>query len=76
MYYLATIGFSTDQVDREGNARVKKFKYGFQADSVEEVSTLVAEYCKGDTRDHELLGVVKMGVECIIDPKNNPEIYK
>ena len=27
MHYLVTIGYETEQMDREGNPRIKKFKY-------------------------------------------------
>ena len=32
MYYLVTIGYETEQMDREGNPRVKKVKYVLQAE--------------------------------------------
>ena len=76
MYYLVTIGYETEQMDREGNPRVKKVKYVLQAESVEEATIVAAKYREGDIRGSESLSVVKMQIECVIDEKNTPEYYK
>jgi hypothetical protein len=76
MYYLVTIGYETEQTDRNGNPRLQKVKYVFQAESVEEASILASKYASGDTRSSECIAIVQMPIECIIDPKNTPEYYK
>lgn len=76
MYYLITIGYETEQMDREGNPRIKKVKYVLQANSVEEATIVAAKYRAGDIRGSESLSVAKMPIECIIDEKNTPEYYK
>ena len=76
MYYLVTIGYETEQMDREGNPRIKKVKYVLQAESVEEATIVAAKYRAGDIRGSESLSVVKMPIECVIDEKNTPEYYK
>lgn len=76
MYYLVTIGYETEQMDREGNPRIKKVKYVLQAESVEEATIVAANYRSGDIRGSESLSVVKMPIECVIDEKNTPEYYK
>jgi hypothetical protein len=76
MYYLVTIGYETEQMDREGNPRIKKVKYVLQAESVEEATIVAAKYREGDIRGSESLSVVKMPIECVIDEKNTPEYYK
>jgi len=76
MYYLVTIGYETEQMDKEGNPRVKKVKYVLQAESVEEATIVAAKYREGDIRGSESLSVVKMQIECVIDEKNTPEYYK
>ena len=76
MHYLVTIGYETEQMDREGNPRVKKFKYIIEAESVEEVTLVASKYRAGDVRSSESLSVAKMAIECIIDTKNTPEYYK
>ncbi len=76
MYYLVTIGYETEQMDREGNPRIKKVKYVLQAESVEEATLVAANYRAGDIRGSESLSVVKMPIECVIDEKNTPEYYK
>jgi hypothetical protein len=76
MYYQVTIGYETEQMDREGNPRVKKVKYVIQAESVEEATIVAAKYREGDVRGSESLSVAKFPIECIIDQKNTPEYYK
>jgi hypothetical protein len=76
MYYLVTIGYETEQMDREGNPRIKKVKYVLQAESVEEATIVAGKYRAGDIRGRESLSVVKMPIECVIDEKNTPEYYK
>jgi len=76
MHYLVTIGYETEQMDREGNPRVKKVKYVIQAESVEEATIVAARYREGDIRGSESLSVAKFPIECVIDEKNTPEYYK
>ncbi len=76
MYYQVTIGYETEQTDRNGNPRLQKVKYIFQAESVEEASILASKYASGDTRGSECIAIVQMPIECVIDPKNTPEYYK
>ena len=76
MNYLVTIGYETEQMDREGNPRVKKVKYVIQAESVEEATIVAAKYREGDVRGSESLSVAKFPIECVIDEKNTPEYYK
>lgn len=76
MHYLVTIGYESDQVDREGNPRIRKEKYIVEAESVEEVVVIAAKYREGDARSSESIAISKMAIECVIDHKNNPEYYK
>lgn len=76
MHYLVTIGYETEQQDRNGNNRLQKIKYIFEGESVEEVTIVAAKYGSGDMRNFEILSIVKMPIERIIDKKNTPEYYK
>ena len=76
MHYLVTIGYESEQLDREGNPRVKKYKYIIEAESVEEATIVASKYRAGDTRSSESISVGKMAIECVIDSKNTPEYYK
>ena len=71
MYYLVTVGYETERVDRQGNAVLQKV----QAESVEEVSSIVGKFNKDSLVGFEILSVVKLMVDCVIDKKNNPELY-
>jgi len=75
MYYLVTIGYETENLDRDGNPRLQKTKYIFEAESVEEVTILAAKYLKEDSRASEILSIAQMPIECIIDHANTPKYY-
>ena len=76
MYYLVTIGYETEQLDRNGDARLQKVKYVVEAESVEESTIIVAKYREGDSRSSEILSIIQLPVECVISPKTTPEFYK
>ena len=76
MHYLVTIGYETEQMDRNGNPRLQKLKYIVEAETVEEATIVAAKYRAGDVRSSESISVAKMAIECIIDSKNTPEYYK
>jgi len=76
MYYQVTIGYETEQMDRNGNARLQKLKYVVEAETVEEATIVAAKYRSGDVRSSESISVAKMAIECVVDRKNTPEYYK
>lgn len=76
MHYLVTVGYETEQLDRNGNPRLQKAKYIVESESVEEATLVVSKYRAGDMRSSESLSIVKMPIECIIDLKNTPEYFK
>jgi hypothetical protein len=76
MHYLVTIGYETEQMDRNGNPRLQKLKYIVEAETVEEATIVASKYRSGDVRSSESISIVKMPIECIIDNKNTPEYYK
>jgi hypothetical protein len=76
MYYLVTIGYETENLDRSGNPRLQKLKYVVEAESVEEATLVASKYRSGDVRASESLSIAKMQIECVIDSKNTPEYYK
>lgn len=77
MYYIVTVGYDTDIVDKEGNAKVKKIKYLVSADSVEEISLIMARYRSEDIRDSEVLSVVKAPqIETVICEDLTPKYYR
>ena len=76
MHYLVTIGYETEQMDRNGNRRLQKMKYIVEAETVEEATIVASKYRAGDVRGSESISIAKMPIECIIDTKNTPEYYK
>ncbi|NBP67671.1 MAG: hypothetical protein EBU52_02905 [Cytophagia bacterium] len=76
MHYLVTVGYETENLDRNGNPRLQKLKYIVEAESVEEATIVASKYRAGDIRSSQSIAIVKMPIECIIDKKNTPEYYK
>jgi hypothetical protein len=76
MHYLVTIGYETEQMDRNGNPRLQKLKYVIEAETVEEATIIASKYRAEDIRSSESISIVKLPIECIIDSKNTPQYYK
>lgn len=76
MYYLATVGYEKEQLDRNGNPRLDKVKYVVQAESVEEATIVLNKYKSEDMRSSESISIVKMPIECVLDPSITPQLYK
>jgi hypothetical protein len=76
MYYLVTVGYELEQLDRNGNPRLQKIKYVVEAQSVEEATIVVAKYRSEDVRSSESLSIVKLQIECVIDKQNVPQYFK
>jgi hypothetical protein len=76
MYYLVTVGYELEQLDRNGNPRLQKIKYVVEAQSVEEATIIVAKYRSEDVRSSESLSIVKLQIECVIDKQNAPQYFK
>ena len=76
MYYLATVGYEMEQLDRQGNPRIQKVKYVVEAESVEEATLVLANYRKEDMRSSESISIAKMAIECVLESTITPEYYK
>ncbi len=76
MYYLVTIGYESEQQDRNGNPRLDKIKYIIEAESAEEVIIRSGKYIASGMRSGEVLAVAQQPIDCIISEKETPEYYK
>lgn len=76
MYYLVTIGYESDQLDRNGDPRIQKIKYVVEAETVEETTIIVGKYREGDTRSSQTMAITQLPIECVISPNTHPEYYK
>lgn len=76
MYYLATVGYEMEQLDREGNPRIQKVKYVVEADSIEEATIVLTKYRSEDMRSSQSVAITKMPIECIIARDLTPQYYK
>ncbi len=76
MHYLVTVGYESEQLDRQGNSRIKKIKYVVEAESIEEANIVMANFRKDDMRSSQSLSIVKMAIDTVITPESRPECYK
>lgn len=76
MNYIVTVGYESDQLDRNGNPRLQKVKYVVESETIEEVSIVMAKYRASDSRGSSLLSVSVLPIECVINPTLNPNLYK
>ena len=75
MYYQAIVAFETGVIDNQGNPKVKKFKYIIESESVYEATSRLTKYLTEDTRDSEIISLVKAPYEDILHPKLTPAYY-
>ena len=79
MYYQAIVAFETGALDGNGNPKVKKFKkfkYIVESESVYEATTRMTKYLVEDTRDSEIVSLVKAPYEDILHPTLTPNYYQ
>ena len=62
--------------ERKLYAKVKKFKYIVESESVFEVNKRLASYLSEDTRDSEIVSIVKAPFEDFLHPELTPKYYK
>ena len=75
MYYQAIVAFETGVIDSEGKPKVKKFKYIVESESVFEANKRLSHYLSEDTRDSEVISVIKAPYEDILHPQLTPSYY-
>lgn len=75
MNYTITVGFETENLDQDGNPKMKKSRYLVEAQSVEEAMLVIAKYRSEDSRGSEVLTITKATYEDIINPTMSPKYY-
>ena len=76
MYYSKIVAFETGVIDNQGNPKVKKYKYIVESESVYEATTRLTKYLTEDTRDSEIVSLVKAPFEDILHPSLTPKYYQ
>jgi hypothetical protein len=76
MHYTVTVGYESEQMDREGNPRLTKSTIIVQAESNAEANITASKFLSGDIRSSQIIDVKKLKIDCVIDEKNTPEYYK
>ena len=76
MHYTVTVGYESEQLDREGNPRLTKSNIIVQAESNAEANITASKFLAGDIRTSQIIDVKKLKIDCVIDEKNTPEYYK
>jgi hypothetical protein len=75
MNYTITVGYETENLDKDGNPKMKKVRYLVEAQSVEEAMLVIAKYRSEDSRGSEVLTITKATYEDILNPTMTPKYY-
>ena len=75
MNYTITVGYETENLDGDGNPKMKKSRYLVEAQSVEEAMIVIAKYRSEDSRGSEVLTITKATFEDVINPTLSPKYY-
>jgi len=76
MYYLVTVGYESETLDRNGDPRIQKVNYVLQAESTEEVTIIIAKYRGESALSSKTMAIKELNIECVIDPVITPQYYK
>lgn len=75
MNYTITVGYETENLDKDGNPKMKKSRYLVEAQSVEEAMIVIAKYRSEDSRGSEVLTITKSTFEDVLNPTLSPKYY-
>lgn len=75
MNYTITVGYETENLDKDGNPKMKKVRYLVEAQSVEEAMLVIAKYRSEDSRGSEVLTITKATYEDILNPTMTAKYY-
>ena len=76
MHYTVTVGYESEQLDREGNPRLTKSNIIVQAESNAEANITASKFLSGDIRSSQIIDVKKLKIDCVIDEKNTGVLSK
>lgn len=74
--YTITVGYETENLDKDGNPKMKKARYLVEAQSVEEAMLVIAKYRSEDNRGSEVLTITKSTYEDILNPTMTAKYYQ
>ena len=76
MYYTVTVGYESEQLDREGNPRITKSSVVVAAQSNVEANITATKFLAEDMRSSHIIDVKKLKIDFFIDEKNYPSYYE
>ena len=75
MHYTVTVGYESEQLDREGNPRITKSNIVVYAHSNVEANITATKFLSEDMRSSHIIDVKKLKIDCVIDEMNYPTYY-
>ena len=75
MYYTVTVGYESEQLDREGNPRITKSSVVVAAQSNVDANITATKFLAEDMRSSHIIDVKKLKIDCVIDEMNYPTYY-
>ena len=76
MYYTVTVGYESEQLDREGNPRITKSSVVVAAQSNVEANITATKFLAEDMRSSHIIDVKKLKIDCVIDLCGYPSLLK
>lgn len=74
--YTITVGYETENLDKDGNPKMKKSRYLVEAETVEEAMLVIAKYRSEDMRSSEVISITKSTFEDVLNPTITPKYYQ
>ena len=70
-HYVCIVGFEAEELDKEGNPKIKRVRYLVNAMSFVEAMSHMTDYLKVDTRGWDIKGLTEAKFEDIINNKES-----
>lgn len=74
--YTITVGYETENLDKDGNPKMKKSRYLVEAETVEEAMLVMARYRSEDMRSSEVISITKSTFEDVLNPTLSSKYYQ
>lgn len=74
--YTITVGYETENLDKDGNPKMKKSRYLVEAETVEEAMLVIARYRSEDMRSSEVISITKSTFEDVLNPTLSSKYYQ
>lgn len=75
-HYIAIVGFETDKLDKEGNAKIKKSKLLIEGMTFYDAFNTLLDYLKTDSRGWDIKSMAEAKFEDVIGQTTKSKVVK